>query len=100
MMLPVITPGPEWSFNASHDEHPRFGIFTKGNVILARVWMENDAKAIAAVPSLLEALNDAATTLRIMAEIAEDLRLEGAPMIREREAECLAALRLAGASDA
>lgn len=45
--------------------------------------------------ALYEALEEAADALRILAETAEEISLEGAPMIRERENAARAALSLA-----
>jgi hypothetical protein len=50
-----FTPGP-WFTEASHEAHPRYGIFKGANVILARVWTPEDARLIAAAPELYEAL--------------------------------------------
>jgi hypothetical protein len=51
-----------------------------------------NARLIAAAPELYEALEDAGTTFRIMAETAEELMMEGAPKLREQEAAINATL--------
>lgn len=45
---------------------------------------EANARLIAAAPDLLNELEASAKMLRTLVEVAEDIRLEGAPIIRER----------------
>ena len=51
-----FTPGP-WHSETSHSAHPKYGIFTERNAIVARTWREEEARLIAAAPELYEALS-------------------------------------------
>jgi hypothetical protein len=51
----AFTGGP-WTAETYREDHPQFGIFAPKSVILARVWIAEDARLIAAAPTLLEAL--------------------------------------------
>jgi hypothetical protein len=63
-------------------------------ITLAEVFMDDEeisngearanARLIAAAPDLLNELEASAKMLRTLVEVAEDIRLEGAPIIRER----------------
>jgi hypothetical protein len=52
---PQFTSGP-WTANKAWDAHPRFGIFKDRNIVVGKAWTEEDARLIAAAPSLYEAL--------------------------------------------
>lgn len=51
MSAPAFTPGP-WHAQDLKQKHPRFGVITAKNVIVARSWIEPDAKLIASAPEL------------------------------------------------
>ena len=54
-----------------------------------------NARLIASAPALYAACENAATAMRILAEVAEDVRMEGSEPLRERLAELEAALKAA-----
>jgi hypothetical protein len=62
---PAFTAGP-WSFEDLKQKHPRFGIVTAKNIIVARSWIEPDARLIAAAPELYAQLERAAGMLEMV----------------------------------
>ncbi len=65
-LLVGTTPGPWSAETVEETRHPRFGILTAKNVLLAKAWMSADARLIAAAPDLARdniALREALATL-------------------------------------
>lgn len=100
--LPDITPGPEWRADG-------FTVVDQHNKTIAMVWpdmrlssdeslarMNTNAKAIAAVPAMLEALNEARQFVNLC---TIDADYEVQDEARTALGNLDAALRLAGATD-